>query len=157
MHDAVASENLVVDQIDAVEQTSYVIDGVKVSNFCLPPFFEPVANLQGVKLDWMGLCKQPLEILPGGYGHASTRIGDGRWCRTRKSRQGHTAWRSKAGQRGGWRRSCRRGHSPMSVYGTVLGVPASYLAFAGSVEVVPVVGSTHGHGFAPKKEGLPVR
>jgi hypothetical protein len=53
---------------DAVEATSYVIDGVKVSNFCLPPFFEPVANLSGLKLDWMGLCKQPLEILPGGYG-----------------------------------------------------------------------------------------
>jgi len=46
--------------------------------------------------------------------------------------------------------------SGVSVYRTVLGVPASNLAFAGSVEVVPVVGSTHGHGFAPKKEGLPV-
>jgi len=53
---------------DAVEATSYAIDGVKVSNFCLPPFFEPVASLSGLKLDWMGLCKQPLEILPGGYG-----------------------------------------------------------------------------------------
>jgi len=53
---------------DAVESTSYSIDGVPVSNFCLPPFFEPVKSLQGLKLDWMGLCKRPLEILPGGYG-----------------------------------------------------------------------------------------
>jgi len=44
-----------------------------------------------------------------------------------------------------------------SPYGTVLGVSASYLAFAGSVCVVPVRGSTHGHVFVPKKEGLPVR
>jgi hypothetical protein len=53
---------------DAVENTSYPIDDVPVSNFCLPPFFEPVKSLQGRKLDWMGLCKHPLEILPGGYG-----------------------------------------------------------------------------------------
>jgi hypothetical protein len=53
---------------DAVEATSYVIDGIKVSNFCLPPFFEPVKDLAALKLDWMGLCKKPLEILPGGYG-----------------------------------------------------------------------------------------
>ena len=53
---------------DAVENSSYSIDGVPVSNFCLPPFFEPVKSLQGLKLDWMGLCKRPLEILPGGYG-----------------------------------------------------------------------------------------
>ncbi len=53
---------------DAVEATSYLIDGVHVSNFCLPPFFEPVKKLPGLKLDWMGLCKQPLEVLPGGYG-----------------------------------------------------------------------------------------
>jgi hypothetical protein len=53
---------------DAVEALSYAIDGIKVSNFCLPPFFEPVKNLKGLKLDWMGVCKKPLEILPGGYG-----------------------------------------------------------------------------------------
>ena len=53
---------------DAVEAYSYVIDGVKVSNFCLPPFFEPVTARTGLRLDWMGLCKQPLQILPGGYG-----------------------------------------------------------------------------------------
>ena len=53
---------------DAVEAASYLIDGVKVSDFCLPPFFEPVVSLTGLKLDWMGLCKNPLEVLPGGYG-----------------------------------------------------------------------------------------
>src|SRR5437868_5755075 len=53
---------------DAVEETGYVIDGVKLSNFVLPPYFEPVVRLTGLKLDWMGLCKKPLELLAGGYG-----------------------------------------------------------------------------------------
>ena len=52
---------------DAVVQDSYAIDGIKVSNFCLPPYFEPVQSPTGLKLDWMGLCKKPLEVRPGGY------------------------------------------------------------------------------------------
>lgn len=52
---------------DACEAYSYLIDGVPVSDFCLPPYFEPVANRSGLKLDWMGLCKKPLQVLPGGY------------------------------------------------------------------------------------------
>lgn len=53
---------------DSVESTSYEIDGVQVSNFVLPPYFEPVKSLRGLKLDWMGLLSRPLQILPGGYG-----------------------------------------------------------------------------------------
>ncbi len=50
-------------------------------------------------------------------------------------------------------RGCRvRGYQ-----GTRFGVPASKRAFAGSVWSVPVVGSTHGHGFAPKKAGFALR
>lgn len=51
---------------DAVEQDGYEIDGVMLSNFILPPWFG-AAQLAGKKLDWMGLCKRPLEIRPGGY------------------------------------------------------------------------------------------
>lgn len=52
---------------DAVEQDEYEIDGVKVSNFVLPHYFEPPPDLAGVKLDWLGLVKTPGEIRPGGY------------------------------------------------------------------------------------------
>lgn len=52
---------------DGVELDSYLIDGVAVSNFCLPPYFEPPKNLAGVKLDYMGLVKYPYEIRHGGY------------------------------------------------------------------------------------------
>lgn len=53
---------------DAVENDAYEIDNVMVSNFVLPPYFEPPTNWQHMKLDFMGLVKTPGEIRPGGYG-----------------------------------------------------------------------------------------
>lgn len=53
---------------DAVENDSYAIDGVLVSNFTLPEWSEPPANREGVQYDYLGLCTQPWEIRPGGYG-----------------------------------------------------------------------------------------
>jgi hypothetical protein len=53
---------------DACEQESYMIHGVPVSDFVLPPYFEPMKNINGLRLDWMGRIADPLEILPGGYG-----------------------------------------------------------------------------------------
>jgi hypothetical protein len=47
---------------DAVEADSYDVDGVKVSNFVLPGWYGG-----GGKLDYLGLCTQPLEVRPGGY------------------------------------------------------------------------------------------
>lgn len=38
---------------------------VLVSNFVLPKWFQPGAK--AAKYDWVGLCKQPLELRPGGY------------------------------------------------------------------------------------------
>ncbi len=52
---------------DGVESTSYKIGEVFVSNFELTPYFEPMKSLKGLKLDYMGLCKKPMETLPGGY------------------------------------------------------------------------------------------
>ncbi len=52
---------------DRVEQDSYLIDGVKLSNFNLPECFEPPKNMKGVKFDFMGLSKKPNEVRPGGY------------------------------------------------------------------------------------------
>lgn len=50
---------------DGPEGDSYFIDGIRVSNFTLPPYWTHVAG--AAKLDWMGLCTTPLEIRPGGY------------------------------------------------------------------------------------------
>lgn len=53
---------------DAVEQDTYSINGVPLSNWNTPAYFEPPQDLTNVKLDWLGLCKTPGEIRPGGYG-----------------------------------------------------------------------------------------
>jgi len=52
---------------DQCEAQSYLINNVHVSDFCLPPNFEPPTNWQSLKLDWMGLVKSPMQVLPGGY------------------------------------------------------------------------------------------
>lgn len=58
---------------DAVEQDQYSIgttdeNEVMVSNFVLPSYFSPPMFWANNKLDYLGLCKSPLEIRPGGYG-----------------------------------------------------------------------------------------
>ncbi len=52
---------------DAVETTSYMIDGVSVSNFVYPAWFD--SKLPG-PWDHMGLIHGPGVILPGGYDSA---------------------------------------------------------------------------------------
>ncbi len=52
---------------DAVEADSYLIDGVPVSNFVTPLYFEPPAHLTDAQFDYLKLVKQPYEIRPGGY------------------------------------------------------------------------------------------
>jgi hypothetical protein len=52
---------------DAVEADEYDIDGVKVSNFVTPEYFEPPTDLNGVKLDYLGKITKPFEVRPGGY------------------------------------------------------------------------------------------
>lgn len=52
---------------DGCEADSYKIDGIEVSNFELPTYFEPPKATKGVKYDFLGLCKAPLETRPGGY------------------------------------------------------------------------------------------
>lgn len=52
---------------DGVEADTYEIDGVVVSNFATPQYFEPSSDTTGQKYDWLGLCKSPLENRPGGY------------------------------------------------------------------------------------------
>ena len=48
----------------------------------------------------------------------------------------------------GWHRGLLHG---------LFGVPASNLAFAGRADIVPVVGSSHGHALAPKNAGFAAR
>lgn len=88
---------------DAVECDTYEIDGVDVSNFVLPPYFEPPVDLTGLKFDYLGLIKFPFEIRPGGYGQywAGSRwrsvyspVREQRGYRRMQHRQGRSAMRA---------------------------------------------------------------
>lgn len=68
-----------IEVCDAVEDDAdgYDIDGVRVSNFVFPDWFEPASKSK--YLDRNKLCKHPLEIRPGGY-MSVLRIGiDKEW------------------------------------------------------------------------------
>lgn len=51
---------------DAVQSNSYDIDGVSVSNFVYPRFFDTYAPSDS-KLDHLGLLSKPFEMTDGGY------------------------------------------------------------------------------------------
>lgn len=57
-----------VEVCDAVENDTYDIDGVRVSNFCLPAWGEPPPRREGARYDYLGKCTKPWEIRDGGYG-----------------------------------------------------------------------------------------
>jgi hypothetical protein len=65
---ATGPEGYVVSQevCDPVENGSYDIDGVSVSNFVTPAWFDAQASA-GTKLDHLGQVSKPFEIASGGY------------------------------------------------------------------------------------------
>jgi hypothetical protein len=67
---------------DAVEQDFYWIDGIAVSDFVYPAYFEPPRELDGVVLDHMRLLTAPLELRPGGYGQTWTDEAGAGWTTT---------------------------------------------------------------------------
>lgn len=61
------SRLLAYEACDAVEADAlgYEIDGVLVSDFMLPSWFDP--NSKATKFDHLGHCDAPLQLLSGGY------------------------------------------------------------------------------------------
>ena len=52
---------------DAVEQESFEVQGIPLSNFVYPSWFEDFHKPNSIKFDQMALCSRPFEILKGGY------------------------------------------------------------------------------------------
>jgi hypothetical protein len=57
---------LALETCDAVENDTYLIDGVSVSNFILPAWFN-FSNPPGTKVDYLGKLTAPLTMDAGGY------------------------------------------------------------------------------------------
>jgi hypothetical protein len=65
---ATGTDGFVVSQevCDPVENGSYDIDGISVSNFVMPAWFDAQAAAN-TKLDYLGQVSKPFQIAPGGY------------------------------------------------------------------------------------------
>ena len=52
---------------DPVEQDTFLVDGIEMSNFVHPSWFEPFKHPPGTKFDHLGLLKKPFSMTKGGY------------------------------------------------------------------------------------------
>jgi hypothetical protein len=52
---------------DAVEEETFDVDGIAMSDFVHPAFFEPWTHPKGTKFDHLGLVTKPFQTLKGGY------------------------------------------------------------------------------------------
>ena len=52
---------------DPVEEDTFLVDGIAMSNFVHPSWFEPFKHPPGTRFDHLGLLKQPFSMTKGGY------------------------------------------------------------------------------------------
>lgn len=52
---------------DAVEEDTFLVDGIPMSNFVHPAWFEPFKHPKGTKFDHLGKLKAPFSMTKGGY------------------------------------------------------------------------------------------
>jgi hypothetical protein len=58
---------------DAVEEDTFLVDGLQMSNFVHPAWFEPFDHPAGTKFDQLGLLQSPFSMTKGGY--VISRVG----------------------------------------------------------------------------------
>lgn len=52
---------------DPVEEDTFLVDGIQMSNFLYPAWFEPFHHPRGTKFDHLGLLAKPFSVRKGGY------------------------------------------------------------------------------------------
>lgn len=55
------------EMCDAVEEDTYMVNGIAMSNFLHPAWFEPFKHQPGTKFDHLGRLKSPFSMTKGGY------------------------------------------------------------------------------------------
>jgi len=55
------------EMCDPVEESTFPVDGIKMSNFLYPSWFEPFKHPPGTKFDHLGLLANPFSVTKGGY------------------------------------------------------------------------------------------
>lgn len=72
------------ESADPVEALSFPVNGIAMSNFVYPAYFEAFHKPGSVKFDQLGKVKKPFEILSGGY---QIIFKNGKWSQVHGSRQ----------------------------------------------------------------------
>lgn len=95
---------------DPVEQDDFVLNGIAMSNFAYPSWFESFHKPSSVKFDYQGLCKTPGEIRPGGYMSVNR---NGQWTQIFGSKAAEAAFTKKNNKmHRSWRRAVRLPNIP---------------------------------------------
>ena len=55
------------EMCDPVEEDTFLVDGIAMSNFLHPAWFEPFDHPPGTKFDHLGVLKEPFSMAKGGY------------------------------------------------------------------------------------------
>jgi hypothetical protein len=55
------------EMCDAVEEDTFMVNGLQMSNFVHPSWFEPFDHPRGTKFDHLGLLTKPFSMTKGGY------------------------------------------------------------------------------------------
>jgi hypothetical protein len=55
------------EMCDPVEEDTFMVDGLQMSNFLHPSWFEPFKHPRGTKFDQLGLLKKPFSVRKTGY------------------------------------------------------------------------------------------
>jgi hypothetical protein len=55
------------EMCDPVEEDTFQVDGLQMSNFLHPSWFEPFKHPNGTKFDHLGLLTKPFSMTKGGY------------------------------------------------------------------------------------------
>ena len=89
------------EMADAVEEVEFTIDGVAMSDFVFPSFFEAFRRPHSTQFDYCTKVTRPLQLLPGGYslvrkgGKVSQIFGSAAKARrfAKEDRRGHRSER----------------------------------------------------------------
>jgi len=55
------------EMCDPVEEDTFMVDGIAMSNFVHPSWFEPFKHPSGTRFDHLGKLKKPFTMTKGGY------------------------------------------------------------------------------------------
>lgn len=72
-----------VEICDPVEDDEFLFNGIPVSNFVLPAWYESFHKTGATKFDYMGLLSRPFSMSPGGF--TTVRASAGQWMQVHGS------------------------------------------------------------------------